>query len=321
MTESIYISAVIPAYNREKTIGRAIDSVLGQEYHASEIIVVDDGSNDGTREIVGTYGERVRYIYQDNSGVASARNRGVIEASYEWIAFLDSDDYWLPNHLKRISEAIHATMGEGALYFSDLKRPADGGGGTYWGFCGFSIKGSYEFRRDAGEWALLKIQPMMIQASVIRRESYIEIGGIPQKLVTREDTLLFYKLCLFFAACAVSGCGAVISSDAEKTDRLTIKFNSNTSTYNECTKLLYKELSRYSGRMRHDHRKAIRKMLVLAHLNFGRILMKKMQFFGAIANIVGGIMISPCIATGLMIHMLRSHYLKGSEGNERTMRL
>ena len=181
MTELIRISAVIPSYDRENTLDRAIDSVLVQEYPACEIIVVDDGSKDHTREIVAKYGKKVRYVYQDNSGVAAARNRGVNEARYEWIAFLDSDDYWMPNHLKRINEAIHATKGEAALYFSDLKRPVDEGGGTYWDLCGFSITGSYEFRREASEWALLKTQPMMAQASVIRRESYVEMEGYRQR--------------------------------------------------------------------------------------------------------------------------------------------
>jgi glycosyltransferase involved in cell wall biosynthesis len=307
-TETIRISSVIPVYNRKNTIARAIDSVLAQEYPASEIIVVDDGSEDHTSEIVENYGEKVRYVYQDNSGVAAARNRGVHEAKCEWIAFLDSDDYWLPHHLKQITDVMRMTEGKAALYFSDLRRPVNEGGGTYWDVCGFSIAGSYEFKWDASEWALLKTQPMMTQASVIRRERYVEMGGVPRRLVTREDTLIFYKLCLLYPVCAVSGSGAVMSSDGEKTGRLTVLYDGSTSTFHECTKLLYKELLRYSGKMRHGHRKTIRKMLVGAHLDFGRVLIKQKQFLGAMANIVGGVSISPIISTGFMIQMLKSYY-------------
>ena len=80
MSESIGISAVIPTYNRGHLVGRAIESALAQEYGPSEIIVVDDGSSDGTRQVVQSYGEKVRYLYQPNAGVSAARNRGVKEA-------------------------------------------------------------------------------------------------------------------------------------------------------------------------------------------------------------------------------------------------
>ena len=94
------ISVVIPAYNAARTVGRAIDSVLAQTRAADEIIVVDDGSTDGTAEVVGGYGEKVQLIVQDNAGVSVARNRGIEAATGEWIAFLDSDDEWLPEKLE-----------------------------------------------------------------------------------------------------------------------------------------------------------------------------------------------------------------------------
>src|SRR5713101_4378980 len=94
MTKDTRISAVIPTYNRGHIVGRAIESALGQELAPSEIIVVDDGSVDNTRSVVESYGQAVRYVRQSNRGVSAARNRGVKEAAYEWIAFLDSDDFW-----------------------------------------------------------------------------------------------------------------------------------------------------------------------------------------------------------------------------------
>ncbi|MHC4551242.1 MAG: glycosyltransferase family 2 protein, partial [Planctomycetota bacterium] len=94
------ISVVIPAYNAERTIGRAIDSVLAQTRAADEVIVVDDGSTDGTADVVRGYGEKVMLIQQENAGVSVARNKGIEAATSDWIAFLDSDDEWLPEKLK-----------------------------------------------------------------------------------------------------------------------------------------------------------------------------------------------------------------------------
>ena len=98
---SYRVSVVIPAYNLEGYIGRAIDSVLAQTRPADEIIVVDDGSTDGTGEIVQKYGSAVRYIHQDNAGASAARNTGIKAAKNEWIAFLDGDDEWLEGNLER----------------------------------------------------------------------------------------------------------------------------------------------------------------------------------------------------------------------------
>ncbi|MFW6271710.1 MAG: glycosyltransferase [Desulfosalsimonas sp.] len=89
------VSVIIPVYNRGKWIKKAVDSVLSQDYRPFEIIVVDDGSTDETSEILSSYGKNIRIIRQPNSGVSSARNRGADAARGEWLAFLDSDDYWL----------------------------------------------------------------------------------------------------------------------------------------------------------------------------------------------------------------------------------
>ncbi len=91
------ISVVIPAYNAEETLCRAIDSVLSQTVPVAEIILIDDGSTDGTAQIVQKYGAAIRYFYYENAGLAVARNRGIDQAKFEWIAFLDADDEWLPH--------------------------------------------------------------------------------------------------------------------------------------------------------------------------------------------------------------------------------
>ena len=95
------ISVIIPTYNRRNTLSRAVESVLNQIYKPIEIIVVDDGSTDGAKEMCSEMYPLVRYIYQANSGVSSARNTGIKSASGDWIALLDSDDEWLPDKLDR----------------------------------------------------------------------------------------------------------------------------------------------------------------------------------------------------------------------------
>jgi glycosyltransferase involved in cell wall biosynthesis len=107
------ISVIIPAWNAQRHIARAIQSVLAQTQPADEIIIVDDGSTDNTVETVRTFGSKVRLITQPNAGASVARNTGVAAAKSDWIAFLDADDEWLP-------EKIHAQI-ELFRQFSHLK--------------------------------------------------------------------------------------------------------------------------------------------------------------------------------------------------------
>ena len=119
-------SVIIPAYNAEAFIARAIDSVLAQTWPAHEILVIDDGSGDGTADIVAKYGDRVRCLRQDNAGVSAARNAGARAASGDWLAFLDADDWYYPDRLRWHAEWIAK---DGRLDFLtgdyDYRRPDD----------------------------------------------------------------------------------------------------------------------------------------------------------------------------------------------------
>ncbi|MEJ2154764.1 MAG: glycosyltransferase [Desulfobacteraceae bacterium] len=94
------ISVIIPTFNRCGYLGQAIDSVLNQTYPADELIVVDDGSTDGTSDLLAAYTDRLTVIRQINQGVSAARNAGIRQSHGTYIALLDSDDYWLPEKLK-----------------------------------------------------------------------------------------------------------------------------------------------------------------------------------------------------------------------------
>lgn len=93
------ISGIVPVFNGERYLPETLDSMLAQTYKPLEIIVVDDGSTDGTAKVVASYGDKVRYLRQDNSGPAIARNRGIDAAKGKFIAFLDADDLWHPEKL------------------------------------------------------------------------------------------------------------------------------------------------------------------------------------------------------------------------------
>jgi glycosyltransferase involved in cell wall biosynthesis len=98
---AVKVSVVIPLYNARDVIAETIKSVLAQTWTDYEIIVVDDGSQDGSGELVQAFGDRVRYIRQQNTGVAGARNRGIEESHGEYIALLDHDDLWHPTKLAK----------------------------------------------------------------------------------------------------------------------------------------------------------------------------------------------------------------------------
>jgi glycosyltransferase involved in cell wall biosynthesis len=95
------ISCIVPVFNGERYLGEALDSILAQTYRPIEIIVVDDGSTDGTGELVARYGDRIRYFRQNNEGAPTARNAGLSAARGAFVAFLDSDDLWHPDKLER----------------------------------------------------------------------------------------------------------------------------------------------------------------------------------------------------------------------------
>lgn len=110
------VSVVIPTFNCDRFIQRTVDSALAQTYRDFEIIVVDDGSTDGTRSIIADFGPRVRYFFQSNQGASAARNRAIESATGEFIAYLDADDLWAPDKLARQVEYLDAHPACGMIH-------------------------------------------------------------------------------------------------------------------------------------------------------------------------------------------------------------
>ena len=104
MTDNPLISCIVPVFNGERYLAETLDSVMGQSYRPLEIILVDDGSTDGTAAIAERYGERVTHLRQENAGPAAARNFGLGAATGQFVAFLDADDLWHASKLNRQME-------------------------------------------------------------------------------------------------------------------------------------------------------------------------------------------------------------------------
>jgi len=124
------VSAVIPVYDGESYLGEAIESVLGQTRRPEEVVVVDDGSSDGTPGVIAGFGDRIRGIRQPHRGVARAANRGVEATSGEFVAFLDADDVWMSDKLAvqlRVFEddqSVEAVFGLVQQFLSDDADPS-----------------------------------------------------------------------------------------------------------------------------------------------------------------------------------------------------
>jgi glycosyltransferase involved in cell wall biosynthesis len=110
------VSVVIPAYNSAQYLGEAVQSIFDQTFDNYEIIVVDDGSTDNTRELVESYGGRIRYVRQENGGASKARNRGIAEARGTYIAFLDADDCWEPEKLEKQINILESNPNLGMVF-------------------------------------------------------------------------------------------------------------------------------------------------------------------------------------------------------------
>lgn len=182
------VSVVIPNYNYANYLRGAVDSVLAQTYPSIETIVVDDGSLDESKKVLGDYGDRITTVYQQNRGVSAARNSGARASRGEFLAFLDADDLWLPEKIEKQVErfANHEKLGlvhVGVVEIDAEDNPVwervDGGQG--W----------------VGEDLLLFSSTGILGGGsgfMVPRRVFDEIGGFDERLSTSADWDFFYQL-------------------------------------------------------------------------------------------------------------------------------
>jgi len=202
----VTVSAVIPTYNRRAQVLRALDSVLAQTVSVDEIIVVDDGSTDGTAEAIRSrYGSSVAVFSQGNAGVSAARNRGLREAKGEWMAFLDSDDSWFPNKIECQIEALATLGNEFGLCFTDCVYE----GNPDMKLSVFEEAGLNDTPRlgsldDPAKYVLASREPFWTQSLLVRRSLLAEPSWFDEALTVREDTDVLFRLSFKTRFCFVA---------------------------------------------------------------------------------------------------------------------
>ena len=181
------ISVVIPLYNKESCIRKTIDSILSQSFGDFEIVIVDDGSSDGSAKIVSSIpDDRIRLITKVNGGPSSARNRGIEEAKGDYVAFIDADDIWSPDYLKEMVDLM-ADFPDAVIWGFNYSMIQDG-----------QVKNSTveEYRGYVSErWDYF---PFFFSSSstCCRRSTLIELGGFDERMVYGEDIDMWFRLLL-----------------------------------------------------------------------------------------------------------------------------
>jgi glycosyltransferase involved in cell wall biosynthesis len=182
------VSVVIPTYNDEGTIAATVESALAQRFDAKfEVIVVNDGSTDGTRGILAKFGDRIRVIDQKNSGVSVARNAGIRAASGEYIAPLDGDDTWMEDKLSKTVPVLDKNPACVAVYSNVIVL--DGAGRKLW--C--CVPPEFQHSPALDEM-LDRLWVYLPSATVIRRDTLLAIGGYSEEFEAGhygfEDTFI-----------------------------------------------------------------------------------------------------------------------------------
>lgn len=180
------VSVVLPTYNNASYIGEALASVFRQTYKDYEVVVIDDGSTDGTREKLKPFLSSIKYIYQENRGRGAARQRGVLSSCGEYIAFIDSDDIWMPHKLEKQMDCIAGSGFNGFLHsrvscIDASGRPLRGETNRINRAYNHALKRGYDYI------SLLNECPLFFSSAVISRNMIIESGGFNESYALRED--------------------------------------------------------------------------------------------------------------------------------------
>ena len=180
------VSVIIPTYNRAHTLARALDSILAQTLPAQEIMVVDDGSQDGTEALVRQGYPQVRYLSQSNGGVSRARNLGIAAAREDWIALLDSDDAWLPKKLQAQYEELGKHPEIRLCHTEEI-----------WIRNGRRVNQMDKHAKSGGRIFRACLPRCVISPSsaILHRSLFDEVGAFDEELPACEDYDLWLRVC------------------------------------------------------------------------------------------------------------------------------
>lgn len=179
MNAQPFFSVIIPTFNRKPFLEAAVNSVLGQTFRDFELIIIDDGSCDGTRELISSYSdERLNYIYQTNSGVSCARNKGLEASKGLFIAFLDSDDHWRKDKLEKTISRIKECPGVSIFHTEEV-----------W-YRGKSLLNQKEIHRKPSGFVYKNALPICcisISTATVKRDVFDSVGAFDESLEACED--------------------------------------------------------------------------------------------------------------------------------------
>lgn len=192
------ISVIIPTYNAAKYLNASIQSVLSQTFKDFELLIIDDGSTDNTKEIISAYDDsRLKYFYQSNHGKSYSRNKGIFESTGEFICFLDADDFYYENKLRYLFE-----------FLNDNPQVGCAAGATR----RISENGRTIFRKTYNDNRLITVEnllfgnPITICSTLIRTKYVKKIEGFDTELKRGEDWDFHYRL-------ALSGCAIIVKNN------------------------------------------------------------------------------------------------------------
>jgi glycosyltransferase involved in cell wall biosynthesis len=189
MGQHVSIAVVIPVYNGAAYLAETIESVLGQSYAADDVLIVDDGSRDGSAQVVRGFGERVRLIEQSNAGVSAARNYGAGQVTAEWIHFLDQDDVWEPEHLASQVREIERWPEADVVYAGRRLLTEEPRTQSFRLSEPVATPSAAEFPR-----AVLERNPYTPSSVCLRRSTFLQAGGFDGRYDGAEDWDLFLRL-------------------------------------------------------------------------------------------------------------------------------
>lgn len=221
------LSVIIPTYNRAVFLRKALESVAAQTFSDYEIIVVDDGSTDRTEDVVARFlkdfpglGERFRYFFQQNQGKPIAVNRGLSEARGEWIAFLDSDDLWIPNKIEEQFRVLQQYAPQSQACFTDARFINN----PYLQETAFELAGK-RFANRTGIFAnsseLVGKFWVYIQTILLHSRVLAEVGEFDPSFWIGDDEDFIFRLSLHTALCYINSPLVLIDRTPQHSERLT----------------------------------------------------------------------------------------------------
>jgi glycosyltransferase involved in cell wall biosynthesis len=272
------VSVIIPTYNREQFVAKAIESVLNQSFQDHEIIVVDDGSTDNTSQTLERYQNKIRYIYQKNAGASAARNTGVNASKGEWLAFLDSDDEWTAEYLSKQIQKAGELPGVCMQTSDCLFIGLDGQTRSY-----FEINGSLaEFK--GGDHLIpaepfsfiIKHGPWQVGSTIICAQAIKKAGLFDTSLKLSEDLDLMARVALQGPFALIKKALVHIHRRDESIESLTRQARQNPLQARESDERMYEKLKRIKALTRREHN-TLNKVMSANRRAIGNLLMKNGQ--------------------------------------------